>query len=69
MRQPRWKYAVTYGQEWLMTHLGPTHGSGLFFMDREESLQAIRDAGLRPAVVPMPSLRPYTDILFLGYKA
>ena len=69
IRQPRWKYAVTYSQEWLMTHLGPTHGSGLFFMDREESLQAIRDAGLQPAVVPMPSLRPYTDILFLGYKA
>lgn len=69
IRRPRWKYAVTYGQEWLMTHLGPTHGSGLFFMDREESLQAIRDAGLRPAVVPLPSLRPYTDSLFLGYQA
>jgi 2-polyprenyl-6-hydroxyphenyl methylase/3-demethylubiquinone-9 3-methyltransferase len=37
-------------------------------MDREESLTAIRDAGLRPAAVPLPSSRPYTDILFLGYK-
>jgi 2-polyprenyl-6-hydroxyphenyl methylase/3-demethylubiquinone-9 3-methyltransferase len=68
IRRPRWKYAITYGQEWLMTTLGPTHGAGLFFLDREESLAALRDAGLRPAAVPMPSLRPYTDILFLGYK-
>lgn len=68
IRQPRWKYAITYGQEWLMTRLGPTEGAGLFFMDREESLAGIRDAGLRPAVVPMPSFRPYTDVLFLGYK-
>jgi 2-polyprenyl-3-methyl-5-hydroxy-6-metoxy-1,4-benzoquinol methylase len=69
IRQPRWKYAITYGQEWLMTKLGPTHGAGLFFMDREESLDAIRAAGLRPAAVAMPSMRPYTDILFLGYKS
>jgi 2-polyprenyl-6-hydroxyphenyl methylase/3-demethylubiquinone-9 3-methyltransferase len=69
IRQPRWKYAVTYGQEWLMTRLGPTHGAGLFFMDREESLAALRAAGLRPAAVPLPSVRPYTDILFLGYKS
>jgi 2-polyprenyl-3-methyl-5-hydroxy-6-metoxy-1,4-benzoquinol methylase len=68
IRQPRWKYAITYGQEWLMTRLGPTHGAALCFLDREESLAALRDAGLRPAAVPMPSRRPYTDILFLGYK-
>jgi 2-polyprenyl-6-hydroxyphenyl methylase/3-demethylubiquinone-9 3-methyltransferase len=69
IRQPRWKYAITYAQEWLMTRLGPTHGAGLFFMDRAESLDALRAAGLRPAAVPMPSMRPYTDILFLGYKS
>jgi 2-polyprenyl-6-hydroxyphenyl methylase/3-demethylubiquinone-9 3-methyltransferase len=68
IRQPRWKYAITHGQEWLMTRLGPTQGHGLFFMDRDESLAALRAAGLRPAAVPLPSLRPYTDILFLGYK-
>jgi 2-polyprenyl-3-methyl-5-hydroxy-6-metoxy-1,4-benzoquinol methylase len=69
IQQPRWKYAITYGQEWLMTRLGPTKGAGLHFLDREESLQAIRAAGLRPAMVPMPSPRPYTDVLFLGYRS
>jgi 2-polyprenyl-6-hydroxyphenyl methylase/3-demethylubiquinone-9 3-methyltransferase len=68
VRQPRWKYAITYGQEWLMTRLGPTMSAGLHFMDREESLAALRAAGLRPAVIPLPSIRPYTDILFLGYR-
>jgi 2-polyprenyl-6-hydroxyphenyl methylase/3-demethylubiquinone-9 3-methyltransferase len=29
VRRPRWKYAITYGQEWLMTRLGPTAGRGL----------------------------------------
>lgn len=68
IRQPRWKYRITHGQEWAMTRLGPTTGAGLFFMDREESLAAIRAAGLRPAIIPLTSPRPYTDILFLGYK-
>ncbi len=68
-RQPWWKYAVTYAQEWLMIRLGLTQGAGLFFMDCEESIQAICAAGLRPAAVPMPSCRPYSDILFLGYKS
>lgn len=66
--QPRWKYGVTYAQEWLMTKLGPTQGDGIFFMDTQESLQAIRTAGLNPTVVPMPSRRPYSDILFVGSK-
>ncbi|ARV57585.1 hypothetical protein BZZ01_02120 [Nostocales cyanobacterium HT-58-2] len=66
---PRWKYATTYAQEWLMTKLGPTKGAGIFFMNCEESLQAIRSAGLHPIVVPMPSHRPYSDILFLGCKS
>ncbi|NMG11229.1 class I SAM-dependent methyltransferase [Brasilonema sp. UFV-L1] len=67
--QPWWKYAITYTQEWLMTKLGPTKGAGLFFMDNEESIQAIRTAGLHPVVVPLPSRRPYSDILFLGCKS
>lgn len=68
VRHPRWKYALTYGQEWLMTTVGPTRGAGLYFMDQAASLAAIGAAGLRPAAVAMPSLRPYTDMLFLGYK-
>lgn len=66
---PRWKFAITYAQELLMTKLGPTQGAGIFFMDCEESIQAIRTAGLDPVVVPMPSLRPYSDILFIGCKS
>nr|WP_273038959.1 class I SAM-dependent methyltransferase [Iningainema tapete] len=65
--QPRWKYAITYAQEWLMTKFGPTQGSGIFFMDAEESIQAIRTAGLYPVVVSMPSSL-YSNILFLGFK-
>lgn len=65
---PRWKYAITYAQEWLMTKLGPTQGAGIFFMDSEESIQAIRNAGLHPVVVPMALRSPYSDILFLGCK-
>lgn len=68
VRHPRWKYAITYGQEWLMTRLGPTLSSGLHFLDREESLAALREAGLRPAIIPLPSIRPYTDLLLLGYR-
>ena len=68
IREPRWKYAITYGQEWLMTRLGPTMSEGLYFLDRKESLAALREAGLRPALIPMSSPRPYTDVLFLGYR-
>jgi 2-polyprenyl-6-hydroxyphenyl methylase/3-demethylubiquinone-9 3-methyltransferase len=68
VRQPRWKYVITYGQEWLMVRLGPTMGAGLYFMDQVDSIAALREAGLRPAVIPMPSPRPYTDLLLLGYR-
>jgi 2-polyprenyl-6-hydroxyphenyl methylase/3-demethylubiquinone-9 3-methyltransferase len=65
---PQWKYAITYTQELLMTKLGLTQGAGIFFMDLEESLQAIRNAGLDPVIIPILSHRPYSDILFLGHK-
>lgn len=68
VREPRWKYAITRGQEWLMTTLGPTQGHGLYFLDTDESLAALRDAGLRAVALPMRSWRPYTDMLFLAYK-
>lgn len=68
VRRPRWKFAITYAQEWLMTHVGPTAGSGLYFLDTAASLDALRAAGFRAAVRPMPSWRPYTDVLFIGRK-
>lgn len=68
VRRPRWKYALTRGQEWLMTRLGPTHGRGLHFLDTDESLDALREAGLRAVALPLRSWRPYTDVLFIGHK-
>lgn len=68
VREPRWKYAITRGQEWLMTNLGPTQGHGLYFLDTDESLAALHDAGLRAVALPMRSWRPYTDTLFLAHK-
>lgn len=68
VRERSVKYAVTFGQEWLMTTLGPTEGHGLHFPTAAESLTDVRDAGLQAIALPMPSWRPYTDVLFLGYK-
>ena len=68
VRRPRWKYAITYGQEWLMTRLGPTAGRGLYFLDTPESLTALRAAGFQATARPLPSWRPYTDVLFVGVK-
>ena len=68
VRQPRWKYAITRGQEWLMTSLGPTQGHGLYFLDTDESLDALRAAGLLPVTLTPRSWRPYTDVLFLAQK-
>jgi len=67
VRRPRWKYAITRGQEWLMTTLGPTSGHGLYFLDTDESLDAMRAAGFRAVALPLRSWRPYTDVLFVGY--
>jgi 2-polyprenyl-6-hydroxyphenyl methylase/3-demethylubiquinone-9 3-methyltransferase len=68
VRHPRWKYAITRGQEWLMTSLGPTQGHGLYFLDTDESLDALRAAGLLPVTITPRSWRPYTDVLFLAQK-
>lgn len=67
VRHPRWKYAITRGQEWLMTTLGPTQGHGLYFLDTDESLAALHDAGFRAIARPLRSWRPYTDMLFIAY--
>ena len=68
VRRPRWKFWITYAQEWLMTQLGPTTGRGLYFLDTPASVAALRDAGFEVTIQPMPSWRPYTDILFIGRK-
>lgn len=68
VRRPRWKYAITWGQEWLMTTLGPTHGHGLYFLNTDESLAALAAAGFTAAALPLRSWRPYTDVLFIAYK-
>lgn len=66
VREPRWKYVITYGQEWLMTHLGPTSGHGLHFLNTAESLAALRDVGFHAEALPLASWRPYTDVLFIA---
>ncbi|MCM8750688.1 hypothetical protein NET02_16235 [Thermomicrobiaceae bacterium CFH 74404] len=68
VRRPRWKYAVTYAQEWLMTHFGPTRGVTLCFMDTDESLAVLRSAGFQAEARPLPSWRPYPDVLFIAVK-
>jgi hypothetical protein len=63
------KRTSVYGrQEWLMTHLGPTQGHGLYFLDTDESLAALRDAGFIAVALPLRSWRPYTDVLFIAHK-
>lgn len=69
VRHPRWKYAITWAQEWLMTTLGPTRGHGLYFLDTDESLAALTAAGFTATALPLRSWRPYTDVLFIAYKS
>jgi hypothetical protein len=52
-----------------MTHLGPTAGAGLYFLDTDESLAALRGAGFRASAVPLRTWRPYTDVLFVATRA
>lgn len=68
VRRPRAKFALTYGQEWVMTRLGPTQGQGLFFLDTVASQDAMRHAGFNVVTVPPRAWRPYTDLLFIGSK-
>jgi len=67
-RRPRWKFAWTYLQEQIATAVGLTSGrrDGLTFMGREESLDALAEAGFSVRVVEMGRHRPYPDIIFLG---
>jgi len=67
VRRPRWKYLITYGQEWLMPHLGPTTGPTLCFMDLAASLAALPAAGCHTAVYPRRSWRPHPARLLVAH--
>lgn len=69
-RRPRWKYYLTYMQEYITTNMGVTKGKrgSLHFMGREEALEAIAAAGMIAEAVDMRTPLPYTDILYLGKK-
>jgi hypothetical protein len=41
---------------------------GLYFLDTDESLAALRKAGFHASVVPLRSWRPYTDVLFVAVR-
>ena len=64
--RPRWKYAMTYAQEWLAMRSGLTLGSSLTFLPREDALGILADAGYRSAeVVEMP-FRLYSDVIYVA---
>jgi len=70
-RRPKWKYWLTYMQEYVTTNVGVTKGKkgSLHFMSRNEALEAISAAGLVAEVVEMRTPLPYTDVLYLGKKS
>lgn len=68
VRRPRAKFALTYGQEWLMTRLGPTQGQGLYFLGTTESRDMLRHAGFTAVTLAPRAWRPYTDLLFIAHK-
>jgi len=70
-RHPKWKYWLTYMQEYIATNVGVTKGKkgSLHFMSRDEALRALSATGLVAEVVEMRTPLPYTDILYLGKKS
>jgi len=68
-RRPRWKYAVAYAQEKLMTTLGLTLGEhGLHFFSSEEHLALLDEVGFRAERHVLPSWTPYPHVVFVGRK-
>ncbi len=67
-RTPRWKYYWTYFQEKLGTGIGLSRGNNtpLHFMPTGQAVVALTEAGFQVEVVPMPTKRPYSDILYLA---
>jgi 2-polyprenyl-3-methyl-5-hydroxy-6-metoxy-1,4-benzoquinol methylase len=68
-RKPRWKYTFTCLQERVGALIGTMKAPDLHFLSDEESLQALVAVGLTPVAVPMPSWRPYSDMVLLGKRS
>ncbi len=68
--RPRWKYWWTFLQEWFMTSLGLTlrPGRGLHFLPRDRALSMLREIGFSARALEMPSLRPYSDVLYVAHR-
>jgi len=68
-KRPRWKYAVAYAQEKLMTALGLTLGEhGLHFFSSEETLTLLDEVGFQAERRVLPSWTPYPHVVFVGRK-
>lgn len=67
-RRPRWKFALTWCQEMIMTSTGVTRGKHgrLTFLSREDAIGVLNAAGFDVSVVEMSGRRPYSDVLYLG---
>lgn len=68
-KRPRWKYAVAYAQEVLMTTLGLTLSEhGLHFFSSEEHLALLDEVGFAAERHVLPSWTPYPHVVFVGRK-
>ncbi len=68
-KRPRWKYAVAYAQEKLMTTLGLTLGEhGLHFFSSQEHLALLDETGFHAERHVLPSWTPYPHVVFVGRK-
>ena len=64
---PRWKYAITRLQEWVMTRSGLTLGhGGLHFLSCQANLALLQAAGFAARVVHLPHWTPYPHVLFVA---
>lgn len=70
-KKPRWKYAVTYVEEWLMTRLGPTQAEGnLSFWSVDQYRDLLRETGFSIDVdQPLGRWLPQTHHLFVAHKS
>ncbi len=64
--RPSWKYGITRLQELLMTRLGLTMGSGLYFLSAEENRALLEAAGFQAETVYLRHWSPYPHVLFVA---
>ena len=68
-KHPRWKYAVAYAQEKLMTALGLTLSEhSLHFYSSQEHLALLDEVGFDAERHMLPSWTPYPHVVFVGRK-